>query len=311
MRAALIETFGSPLRVGEIPDPPLGPGEVVVSLTHAGINPIDLRLGEGSAGRVPLPFVPGCDGVGAADGSPVVVYGSGIGLSRPGTYAERVAAPEASVVPIPAGVDPVQAAGIGLAGVTAWGIVHGSAAVTAADRVLVLGASGGVGTLVVQLARATGARVWSHTATEKDVALQRQLGAEEVVVGGADELREAARPLAPTVVIDALGGAFTGAAVLVVAPGGRLVVFGASAGRSGDVDMATLYRKAVTIRGHAALTTPEHEVRRALEACLELMATGGLRAHIDAVMPLDEVNEAHRRLAQRETTGRLVLSVAG
>ena len=302
MRAARVHEFGSPLRVEEVADPGVGDGEVVVRLTHAGVNPIDVRLRDGGAGRVPLPFVPGCDGVGVAGAGPVVVYGAGLGLRRAGTYAEQVAVPTAAVVPVPAGVDPVQAAGLGLAGVTAWALVR---SVTPGDRVLVLGASGGVGSLAVQLAVAAGARVCAQT-TSPGLALG---AGEEVVVCAADGLRDAVRAFDPTVVLDGLGGAYTGAAVRAVAQGGRIIVFGVSAGARGEIDYATLYRKAVTITGHASLALPEAEARDALSGCLDLVADGRVRVLVDEVLPLGAVNAAHRRLVERKTTGKLVLAV--
>jgi NADPH:quinone reductase len=310
MRAAQLDSFGTPLDVREVPEPAAGPDDVVVQLTHAGVNPLDVRICQGGGGKVPLPFTPGLDGVGAVDGKPVVVYGAAVGLRRAGTYAQRVAVPMVSVVKLPAGVDPVQAAGVGLAGVTAWGVVRSTAAVTEDDRVLVLGASGGVGTLVVQLARATGARVWAHVSSDADVDLQKRLGADGVVSGGAADLREATRALGPTVVIDGLGGAYSAAAVQAVKPGGRLVVFGTSAGTRAELDLATLYRKAVTVRGHAALMTTDHEVRLALMGCLDLVARGELRPQIGRVAPLREVNAVHRDLFERKVTGKLVLDVA-
>ena len=310
MRAAQLDTFGTPLQVRDVPDPRVGADEVVVRLTHAGVNPLDVRICQGGGGKVPLPFTPGIDGVGFVDDAPVVVYGAEVGLRRPGTYAQLVAAPKASVVKLPAGVDPVRAAGVGLAGVTAWGVVRSAAEVAEEDRVLVLGASGGVGTLVVQLVRAAGARVWAHVSSEADAGLQKRLGAEEVLVGAAADLPTGTRELRPTVVIDGLGGAFSAAAVQALRPGGRLIVFGASAGTHAELDMAALYRKAVTVRGYAALMTTDHEVRLALMGCLDLVASGALLPQIGAVAPLSEVNEAHRDLFARKATGKLVLDLA-
>lgn len=302
MRAARVHEFGSPLRVEEVADPVPAAGEVVVALTHAGVNPIDVRLRDGGAGRVPLPFVPGCDGVGVTDSGPVAVYGAGIGLRRAGTYAQRVAVPAAGVVPLPDGLDPVRAAGVGLAGVTAWTLVR---SVTAADRVLVLGASGGVGSLAVRLAAAAGAPVCAQTTSP---GLELGVG-EEVVVCAEDGLRDAVRSFSPTVVLDGLGGAYTGAAVRAVADGGRITVFGVSAGSRGEIDQALLYRKAVTITGHASLSMSAADARTALATCLDLVAGGQVRVLVDEVLPLSAVNTAHRRLTERRATGRLVLAV--
>jgi len=304
VRAARLHEFRSPLRIDEVSDPAPGPGEVLVHVSHAGVNPIDVRLRDGGAGRVDLPFVPGCDGVGRTDAGPVVVYGAGLGLRRAGTYAERVVVPDTGVVRLPDGVDPVQAAGIGLAGVTAWSLVGPH--VSTSDRVLVLGASGGVGTLAVQLARSAGATVWACATNPADA---EQLGADRVIACDAGGLRDAVRELEPTVVLDGLGGPYTGAAVRAVANGGRITVFGVAAGARGEVDYAALYRKSVTLRGHASLALPAADVRDALVGCLELLAGSQVRVVIGDVLPLADVNDAHERLVARRATGKLVLAV--
>lgn len=304
MRAARLHEYRSPLRIDEVPDPSPGPGEVLVHLSHAGVNPIDVRLRDGGAGRVELPFVPGCDGVGHTDKGPVVVYGAGLGLRRAGTYAERVVVPDTGVVRLPDGVDPVQAAGIGLAGVTAWSLVGPD--VSTSDRVLVLGASGGVGTLAVQLARSAGATVWAQSTNPADA---ETLGAPRVVACDADGLRDAVRELEPTVVLDGLGGPYTGAAVKAVANGGRITVFGVAAGARGELDYTTLYRKSVTLRGHASLALPAADVRDALVGCLELLSRGQVRVVVGDVLALAAVNDAHERLVARRATGKLVLAI--
>lgn len=308
MRAARVHTFGEPLRVDELAPPAPASGEVLVQLSHAGVNPLDIRLRDGGAGRVPLPFVPGCDGAGSTEDGPVVVYGHGIGLRRQGTYAELVAVPRAAVVPLPDGVAAAAAAGLGVAAVTAWGIVHGSAAITGADRVLVLGATGGVGMLVTQLAAATGATVLAQTSSGDGAELLPDLGAEHVLAADAAGLAGAAKPLEPTVVVDPLGGEFTGAALGAMRPRGRLVLYGTAAGSAGELDFGMLYRKAVTLRGYAVFNTTAEDAAHALRGCLAALADGTLRTHIDDVLPLTEVNQAHDRLLARRVTGKLLLA---
>lgn len=309
MRAARIHAFGEPLAVEDAPDPEVVEGETLVELSHAGINPLDLRVCSGGAGRMPLPFIPGCDGVGRTSEGPVVVYGRGIGLSRSGTYAESIVAPDACLIAIPDGVDPAQAAGLGMAAVTAYGLVHGRAAVTHEDRVLVLGASGGVGLLVVQLALAAGGLAWAQTSSAEDAEAIAALGAERVIVGGASEVRDQCRAWSPTLVIDPLGGSFTDAALRVLEPGGRVLVLGTSAGARAELDLGILYRKAGSVVGHATLTMRTGAVREALGTCLEGLRAGSLRVHIDDVVALDHVAHAHRRLDERRATGKLVLEV--
>lgn len=312
MRAARVHVLGEPLSVDDVPEPVAEGSTTVVRLEHAAVNPLDLRVCSGALGELPLPFTPGLEGVGRTpDGAVVLVAGQGLGLRRPGTYAEQVAAPTGSLVPVPAKVDPAQAAGVGVAGLTAWGMVHRNAEVTRDDRVLVLGATGGVGMLALQLAREVGADVWAVVSSGDDVDRVRELGASEVVVaGGPDALAEALRPFRPTVALDPLGGGYTGAVVQAIEPRGRIVVVGVSAAAHTTLDLGAVYRKAVTIRGHALFSTSPDDVRRGLDHCLTAMAAGRLRVHVDAVMPLERVNEAHARLVQRRVTGKLVLSMA-
>lgn len=309
MRAARIHEFGAPLVVEDVPEPHADEGEQLVRLTHAGVNPLDLRVGAGGAGRVPLPFIPGCDGVGTTDAGPVVVYGGGIGLRRPGTYAELVAAPAARLVPVPPGVAATQAAGLGMAAVTAYGLVHGRAAIENDERVLVLGASGGVGILTVQLLREARVPTWALCSTIADAEHIRSLGAGEVLVGGPESVAEA-RSWAPTTVVDPLGGPFTGAALQVVGTGGRIAVLGSAAGTTGALDFGLLYRKAATVFGHATLAMSGTQVRAALQHCLDALATGRLAVHVDDVVGLDDVEQAHERLRLRRATGKLVLAMA-
>lgn len=257
---------------------------------------------------MPLPFVPGCEGVGHSDQGDVLVYGAGIGSRRAGTFAEQVLVPQDNLVAIPDGVDAVQAAGVGVAGVTAWGLMNDDLGVSAGDRVLILGASGGVGMLSVQLAARRGARVWSQVSRDDDVCMQRSLGAENVVVSGAATLTSAIRPFAPTVVIDPLAGAFTGAAVQGVAVGARIRLLGTSAGAHGELDFATLYRKQITISGFASLAMSDEQARHALISCLDLMRRGTLRVHVDAVVPLGDINDALASVAGRHVTGKVVVA---
>jgi NADPH2:quinone reductase len=307
MRAARLHAFGEPLRLADVPPAAPTQDEVLVRLTHASVNPLDIRLCEGGAGRPPLPFVPGCDGVGHTDDGPVAVHGDGIGTLRPGTFAERICAPRAAVVPVPDGVDLGSAAAIGLVGATASYVVRQTAGVTAADRVLVLGATGAVGMLAVQVAVATGATVWAHAG--RDVPVVAGLGAERTVVTTAAGLRDAVRELRPTVVVDGLGGEFTSAAVRSLATGGRLALYGVAAAGRADIDLATVYRRGIAIRGVATRNLPAAATSAALTDCLTLAADGRLRPVVADRVPLAEVNTALDRLAGRGTTGKLLLTI--
>jgi NADPH2:quinone reductase len=177
------------------------------------------------------------------------------------------------------------------------------------ETVLVLGAGGGVGSLLIQLARQAGATVYGQTGSPAKAGWIRDQGADDVLVCGADGLADLARPLRPRVVFDPLGDGFTGAAVEGLAPHGRVAIFGASAGDHGDINVRALYSKGVSILSYAGFLEPEHEIRAALDKLVEALAQGGLHVPIDGVIPLENGAEAHRRILERAVRGKLVLRV--
>ena len=151
MRAARVHRFGEPLQIDDVPEPTVGPDDVLLDIRHVGVNPLDVWLTQGTVagGEQPLPFVPGVEAIGSVEGRTVLARGFGLGVRRDGFYRERAAIPAEAPIPIPDGVDPGQAAALGVAGATAWRLIGDVSDVRAGDRVLVLGASGGVGSLVV------------------------------------------------------------------------------------------------------------------------------------------------------------------
>lgn len=311
-RAARVHAHGKPLMVEEVDTPAPGNDEVVVEMAYAGVNPIDRYIAEGRvAPDVSLPRTIGMEGVGrrAGDGQPVLVHGGGLATKRDGTWAERVVAPREAVTEIPPGVELVEAAAMGVAGVTAWRTATEQAQVTAEDRVLVLGASGGVGSMLVSLCRSLGARVWGQTGNPDKAAFVIGQGAEAVVTAAAADLVEAVEPLAPTVIFDALGDGFSGGAIEALAPFGRLVSFGVSAGPMAEVNMQQVYRKGLTIYGYGGLIEPAERMAAGKSAALAALADGRIRVAIAEVLPLSRVNDAFTALVDRAVTGKIVLDL--
>ncbi len=305
--------FGDPLVVGEAPEPSPGADEVLVEVAFAGVNPLDLWVTRGTVagGNQSLPFVPGVEGVGRAEGRWVVVRGAGVGVTRDGLYAERAAVPREALFELPEGADPRLAAALPVAGGTALALTHRVARVEPGDRALVLGASGGVGTVLLQVLRAVGVRAWGQTGDPEKAAFVAEQGAERVVVAGARDLPEAVAALRPTVVFDPLGDGYTAAAIQALEPFGRLVLFGVSAGATEQLDLRTLYRKAITVLTYSGTIEPTARLRETTEAVLVELAAGRLRVPVDAVLPLEAAAEAHRRLEERRVRGKLVLEVGG
>jgi NADPH2:quinone reductase len=281
-------------------------------MRYAGVNPVDRY---GALGRTapdgPVPRTLGTEGIGTVGDRTVVVHGGGLGTSRDGLWAGSATVPGSILVDVPAGVDPVVAATVGVAGVTAWRTVTELAQVTGDDRVLVLGASGGVGSIAVSVARSLGATVWGQTGSAEKAGWIEGQGAERVVVGDAETIGDELAGLQPTVVIDPLGGGFTGAAITAMTAHGRLVIFGTSAGAEGSLPLQLLYRKGLTVLGYGGLLEPDERIARSMAACLQAIAGGRITVPIDTVVPLGEVNRALDRLTDRSLQGKLVLDLQG
>jgi NADPH2:quinone reductase len=307
VRALLLHEIGGELSVGDIPEPVPADGEVIVEMAYAAVNPLDVWVSRGAPGTAAanLPWIPGTEGTGHLDGRPVLVRGAGFGVIRPGLTRERVAAPSAAVHEVSDSLDLAQLAGIGVAGVTAWQAVHTNANVGPSDRVLVLGASGGVGSVAVQLATACGATVWAQTTSK---AKAERIPAEHVVVADDTELVLALDGFEPTVVLDPLGGGYTRAAVEVLAPRGRLVVYGTSADEQVAFNLRTFYRKGLVLAGYSGLIESPADNHATMTTLLASLADGTLRVPVE-VVPLRDAHDVHRRILAREVEGKLVVDL--
>jgi NADPH2:quinone reductase len=308
--AARLVDHGKPLAVTEVDLPEPRPDEVVVDMLYGGVNPVDRYRAAGSVdGTSPLPRTLGAEGTGTVDGRLVAVFGHGVGTTRDGVWATRVVVPRSALIELPDGIDPRQAAVMGVAGVTAWRTVAELAQVTPSDRVLVMGAGGGVGSIIVSLVHRIGATVWAQASAPSDADRLRALGASEVVGGTADDLAAQVRGLRPTVVFDPLGGGFTGAAIASLVPRGRLVIFGTSAGPTGTVPLQDIYRSGLKILGYGGLRDSDQVLGAALATSLNALASGKLAVAIGQTLPLAQVNEAFELLAAQKVSGKLVLDL--
>jgi NADPH2:quinone reductase len=301
--------YGEPLVLQNVPEPVPGPGEVVIDIKRAAVNPLDVWVSRGTvAAAGPLPRTGGSEGAGVTEeGRRVAFRGAGIGVARDGSYAERIAVPAAGLADVPDAVTDAQAAGVGVAGVTAFDIIE-LAGVEAGMTVLVLGASGGVGSYTVQMARARGARVIAQTSREDSVAGLLEL-ADDVVVSSGDDLGTRLGDLGPglDVVFDPLGGPFSEPAAKALGRGGVMVVFGASSGPSFSISSADFYRKSGRILGYGGLGSNTAELSAKSAHVLQLLAAGELQAVATTELPLEDVNEAHARIVERRAGGKLLL----
>lgn len=310
VRAARLKSHHEPLQLEDVELPDPGPDEVLVSLAFAGVNPVDGYIAQGRvATDGPLPRTLGGEGSGTAEGRRVLVHGGGLGASRDGLWAGKAVVPRSAVVELPEGVGLEDAAATGVAGLTAWNVLQ-LAQVEKGDRVLVLGASGGVGLTVVSLAASLGADVWGQTTSVGKVEAIREQGAQQVVVTDAAGLTKAVERLRPTVVVDPLGADFTQAGLAALSPAGRLVILGTSAGPEGRVQLQNLYRNGLSVLGYAGLRLTDAERTKGLESVLGAVRDGRIRIRIDRTLPLEHVNDALRLISERKLTGKVLLDLS-
>jgi NADPH:quinone reductase-like Zn-dependent oxidoreductase len=310
MRAVTQDTPGGPevLQLVETAVPVPGPTEILVRVQAAGINPTDWKTrarGYFYGSEAP-PFTLGFDVAGtvAAVGPGVTVHSPGdavLGMPRfpkpAGAYAEYVTGPARHFVAAP-GLDPVQAAGLPLAGLTAWQALVDTAHVQPGQRVLVQAAAGGVGHLAVQIAKARGAYVLG-TASSAKHEFVRTLGADEAIDYTAGPIDELVTDV--DVVLDTLGGEARERSLGCLRPGGTLVSVIPPAG----FDSSLLPRREdVTVRW--MLVEPD---ATGLQQLVDLTVKGALTVHVERTFALADAAEAHRHGERGRTTGKLVLTV--
>jgi NADPH:quinone reductase len=311
VRAARLIEHGKPLRVQDVELPTPGDDAVLVELHFGGINPIDHYIAEGRVNPDgPLPRTLGGEAAGELDGRPVLVAGEGLGAARDGVWAQAAVVPRAAVVDLPAGLSLREAAAMGIAGLTALNCVRNLGRVTADDRVVVLGASGGVGSMIVSLTSAAGATVWGQTGSPEKVSSIVEDGAHRVLVGGPETIAAEIAEFAPTVAFDPLGDGFVAPLVQALVPRGRFVSFGVSAGAEVTFNLQLVYRKALSLLGYGGGQLDRAERRAGLEAAMEAVITGELKVRIDDVLPLDQANDAFQRLIDRKVQGNLLLDLS-
>jgi NADPH:quinone reductase-like Zn-dependent oxidoreductase len=327
------------LRYEEVPDPTPRPTEVLLHVKAVALNHLDVWLRKGLPGvKVPLPKIGGCDIAGevAAAGelcsriavgqrilvSPGISCGQCAaclrgddtlcrafkiigGYAMDGGCADLVCVPEVNCIPLPEVLTYPDAAAVPVAFVTAWNMLVRQARLAAGEDVLVMGAGSGVGTAAVQIAKLFGARVIAVAGTAEKLAKAKTLGADEGInylrQDLAQEIRRLTGKRGVDVVFEHVGGATWEALIPSIAPGGRLVTCGATAGYEGKVDLRYLFSKSIAILG--AFMGRKADM---LEIVRHL-GRGSLHPVIDRTLPLTECAEGHRLLEDRAVFGKVVL----
>lgn len=339
MRAAVFHEHGGPevVRIEERPTPEPGPGEVRLAVKAAALNHLDLWVRRGLPIETTMPHVGGSDIAGVVDrvgagvdgavvGARVVVdpsldygwYGGAprgpsfrdpplrlIGEHTDGGFAEHTVVPAANLLELPDGFAFEDAAASALAAVTAWRGLLVRGGLRPGESVLVTGASGGVGSMAVQVAARAGAVVHALTSGPDNVARVLELGAHAAWDRTSDDDWMKAVKKATgggvDVVFDSVGEAIWDSLVRVLAVGGRLVTYGGTTGAKGAIDLRHLFWKQLSVLG-TTMGTPA-EFRAAMHAVFR----GDLRPVVHAVLPLDEARRAHELLEAGGVFGKLVL----
>jgi NADPH2:quinone reductase len=313
MRAIQMREFGGPevLELVELPTPTAGEGELLIEVSRTGLNFADTHQRTNSyLARATLPLIPGTEvaGVRSDTGERVIA------LCGTGGYAEQVVVPAALTFPIPDGVDDGTALALLVQGLTAWHLYKTCARLAAGESVVVIAAAGGVGSLAVQLGHQLGAgRVIAIASTEEKRALTLELGADVAIDAAPEGMAErilAANDGRPVdAVFEMAGGAVFDACLDALAPFGRLVTYGIASREQNEVRSGALMRKSRAVVGFwfmHCLGRPEM-VEQPLAELFARAARGELRAVVGKTYALAEAGQAQIDIAERRTTGKVLL----
>ena len=330
MKAAYINETGAPevIQVGEMAEPRLTAGEVLIRVHAVSVNPIDTYIRSGViAFELPQPFIIGCDAAGVVEAVGDGVHHFSVGdrvwctnqglLGRQGTFAEKIAVSEDWCFPLPEKVSFQDAAACALVAVTAHLGLYREALLQAGETLLVIGGSGGVGSMVVQMGKATGARVIATAGSDEKCDRVRALGADVVINYNTESIEEVVKREAPkgvNVFWETRREPDFDMAVELMAGRGRMVLM---AGRDAQAlfPVGPFYVKECSLHGFVMFKATPVEMRAAADDINHWLASGKLKANIATTMPLDQAVEAHRMQeaatiqGSGELAGKIVLTI--
>ena len=323
MRAIAVTTFGGPevLQFTEVPEPQPGPGQIVIRVAYAGVNFAEIMGRRGDYHASTLPFVPGLEVSGhihaLGDGVQGLIIGQPVAaFTVSGGYAEYVTASALMTYPLAETIDIRTAAAFPTVVPTATALLTDVAHIQPGESVLIHAASGGVGSVAVQIARLLGAgKIIGVVSREEKRAYARSFGYDDVLLQSdfAGQVRELTGGRGVDVILESIGGEAFGQSMELLAPLGRLVLFGNASGSS-DIahSVYTLQRTNKAILGFSigSLSTQDPQRLRAIALrAWQYLERGQVRIDITDVLPLSLADEAHRRIESRRNLGKLLLSV--
>lgn len=331
MKALVLREIKSPLVCEEVPDPSAGEGQALVRLKAAALNRRDYWITQGMYPGIECPIILGSDGTGVVDSvgagverswvgkevliNPGYCWGKGqsaqeaafkiLGLPDDGTFAEQIVVPVEQLHEKPAYLDTRHAAALPLAALTAYRAVFVQGKLAEGQKILVTGAGGGVATFAVQFAVGAGAAVIVTSSSSEKVDRALSLGAlagyDYTDQGWTGRLRSEHGLV--DLVVDGAGGAGYAAMIDILAPGGRMVNYGATAGNPGQIDLRKVFWKQLHLIG-STMGSPEN-----LAAMLEFVSRHEIEPVVDRVYPLSQGNEAIEQMRVSPQFGKIVLSI--
>jgi len=320
MKAIVVREFGAAdvMKLEQLPDPTAGPGQVVVRIKAIGVNPVETYIRAGAYARKPnLPYTPGGDFAGVVEavganvtafkaGDRVYAHGAAAGF---GAYAEMAVCEEAQVHPLPAHVTFQQGAALGVPFGTAWRALFMKAQARPGETLFVNGASGGVGTAVVQLGRMRGMQIIATAGTERGLALVKEIGAHHALnhrdPDYFTQVTELTGGKGADVIIEMLANVNLDRDLDVLALRGRLVIVG-NRGRI-EIDPRKIMGKEGAVLGMTGFNTTPEEFREMHAGLGGALATGALKPVIGREMKLEDAAQAHAAVMESGAYGKLVM----
>jgi NADPH2:quinone reductase len=327
MKAVFITEPGGPevLQVREVDAPEPGPGELLIDVVAAGVNRADVQQRRGfyppppGASEIPGLEVSGrIAGFGPEVTRPFAVGDRVVALLAGGGYAEKVAVPAEQVVRIPEGVDLVTAAALPETAATVYSNLFMTAQLAPGELLLVHGATGGIGTMAVQMAKAFGARVAATAGTEEKVSTARAFLGVDVAINYREQdfveaVREASGGRGADVILDVVGAKYLERNVEALAPYGRLVVIGLQGGAKAELNLGTLLSKRAAVIATALRPRPVSEKGAIMAAVKDhvwpLVTDGRIKPLVDKAFPLAQVSAAHEYFDSGEHVGKILLTM--